>query len=387
MPICWRCPSLCEKFFVLLFCFLFSPHASAIDFPEIPSPDIGAPIWLLMDHDSGRVLASSNADKPVAPGRLTQLMTAYVLFGKLKSEKWRLDEQVNVTSRASNAKGAKLFLRPQTTVRAEDLLQGMIVRSATDAALALVEHVSGSETNFVTEMNAAARSLGLNHTTFTNAGGYDETGQVSTARDLSLLASALIRDFPEDYKKFSQKEFVYQEINQYNRNALLWRDSSVDGLKAGFTRNGGYVSIVSAKRDGMRLIATTLGARDENTQVDAGQKLLDYGFRYFETRLLYAVNVPAAHVRVWMGNQSSLPLGLRQNLYLTLPRSWHQKLSARLMVKEMIYAPVPLGQTLGSLSLDIDRQTLAEYPLVALKEISTGNFLQRGIDRIQLWLR
>jgi len=379
--------SLAQKFSLFLLALLLNGGASAITFPEIPTPDIAAPAWLLMDHDSHWVLAEKNADKPLAPGKLTQLMTAYVLLAKLKSGKWRFDEQVNVTYRAQNAKGARLFLSPQTSVRAEDLLQGMIVRSANDATIALVEHISGSEINFVVEMNTMARALGLNRTTFTNATGRDEAGQVSTARDLGFLTSALIRDFPEDYKRFAQKEFIYREISQYNRNALLWRDPNVDGVKAGFTRTLGYYSIVSGKRDGMRLIAAIMGARDENAQVVAGQNLLEYGFRYFETRLLYAADIPAVRVRVWMGDQSTVPLGMRQNLYLTLPRAWHSKLSARLMVKEMIYAPVQLGQTMGSLSLEIEHQTLAEYPLVALKEIPKGNFFERGVDRIQLWLQ
>ncbi len=379
--------SLAKKITTLLFGLLLSARVNAITFPDIPAPDIAAPNWLLIDHDSGRVLSEKNSDKSFAPNSLTQLMTVYVLFAKLKAGKWRLDDQVNITFRAWNAKGARLFLHPQTTARAEDLLQGIIVRSANDASIALIEHVAGSETNFVAEMNATARRLGLSRTTFTNATGRDETSHVSSTRDLALLTSALIRDFPENYQRFSQKEFIYKEINQYNRNALLWRDASVDGLKTGSTRASGYCAIVSAKRDGMRLIAVIAGARDENTQVASAQQLLDYGFRYFETRLLYTTEVPAARVRVWMGDQSSVPLGVRQNLYLTLPRGWHQRLSARMMVKEKIYAPVPLGQTMGSLSLDIDRQTFAEYPLVALKEIQTGNFFQRGIDRIQLWLQ
>lgn len=371
----------------LLLAVLLCCRAHAVTLPEIPAPSIAAQAWLLVDHDSGKVLAERNADKPLAPASLTKLMTAYVLFGKMKSATLRLDDPVTIGQQAWNAKGARLFLRPGATARVEDLLKGMIVLSANDAAMALAVHVAKSEAGFVAEMNAAAQALEMRHTVFMNVTGHDEKGHVSTARDLARLSSALIRDFPDYYKWFALKEFSYLEITQHNRNALLWRDRSVDGVKTGETRSAGFCLIATASRDGMRLIATVLGAGDENARVEAGQKLLDHGFRQYETRLLYTADVPAVRVRVWLGDQSSLPLGVRQNLYLTLPRGWHEKLSARLLVKEMLQAPVKLGQAMGTLALDLDRQPFSEYPLVALKQIETGNFLQRAIDRIQLWSR
>lgn len=377
------------KQFFLLSIFLFSfcclpGHAAP---PEIPPPEIAAPAWVLMDHDSGQVLAERNGDKALAPASLTKLMTAYVLFAKLKAGKLRLDDDVAVSPQAVKAKGARLFLRPGTTARAEDLLRGMIVVSANDAAVALAEHTAKNEASFVMEMNLAARALGLEKTSFVNATGQDEPGQVSTARDLARLTSALIRDFPEYYKWFAQKEFSYQDIAQYNHNALLWREPGADGVKTGHTRAAGFCLSASANRDGMRLIATVLGARDDAARVSAGQKLLEHGFRHFETRLLYAANVPALRVRLWMGDQSMLPLGVRHNLFLTLPRGWHEKLHARLVVKQELAAPVQQGQVMGTLALDLDRQPYAEYPLVALQEIGAGNFLQRTIDRVQLWLQ
>ena len=371
----------------LLLTVLLSNLAHAATPPEIPAPTVAAQAWLLVDHDSGSVLAERNADKPLAPASLTKLMTAYVLFGKMKSGTLRLDDPVTIGQQAWNAKGARLFLRPGTTARVEDLLKGMIVLSANDAAQALAVHTAKSEAGFVIEMNVAAQALEMRNTVFLNTTGHDQKGHVSTARDLARLSSALIRDFPDYYKWFALKEFSYLDITHYNRNALLWRDRSVDGLKTGETRSAGSCLIATASRDGMRLIATVLGAADENARVEAGQKLLDHGFSQYETRLLYTADVPAVRVRVWLGDQSSLPLGVRENLYLTLPRGWHEKLHARLVVKEMLQAPVMLGQAMGTLALDIDRQPFSEYPLVALKEIETGNFLQRAIDRIQLWLR
>ncbi|GAB4509512.1 MAG: D-alanyl-D-alanine carboxypeptidase family protein [Sulfuricaulis sp.] len=375
-----------KKFSILLFACLIFSHAVAAP-PEIPPPDIDAPAWVLMDHDSGQVLAGRNSDKPLAPASLTKLMTAYVLFGKLKAGKWQLDDKIAISQQAVKSSGARLFLRAGTTVSAEELLQGMIVVSANDAAIALVEHAAKNETNFVMEMNVTARALGLRQTVFANATGHDEKGQVSTAHDLARLTSSLIRDFPEYYEWFARKEFTYHEITQYNHNALLWRDSSVDGVKTGQTRSAGYCLSVSARHDDMRLIATVLGARGENARVSAGQKLLEHGFHHFETRLLYAADVPALRVRLWMGDQSMLPLGVRRNLYLTLPRGWHEKLRARLVVKETPAAPVQQGQVMGTLALELDRQPYAEYPLVALREIGTGNIFQRTIDRVQLWLQ
>ena len=376
-----------KKFSGLLFACLIYSHAAAAAPPEVPPPDIAAPAWVLMDHDSGQVLAERNADKPLAPASLTKLMTAYVLFGKLKAGTLKLDDRISISRQAWSAKGARLFLRPGSSVSAEDLLKGLTVLSANDAAIALTERVAGSEKNFVAEMNAAARGLGLDHSVFMNATGQNEKGHGSTARDLARLTAALIREFPEYYHWFSLKEFSDGRITQYNHNALLWRDLTVDGVKTGQSRSAGFCLIASARRDGMRLIAVVLGAQDENARVEAGQRLLDHGFRRFETRLLYAADIPAVRTRVWRGDQSTIPLGAGRNLYLTLPRGWHEKLHARVTVTESLNAPIQRGQAVGTIALDLDREPLAEYPLVALKQVGEGNLLQRTIDKIQLWLQ
>ena len=376
-----------KKFVGPLCAALLCGHAVAAAPPEVPSPDITAPAWVLMDHDSGQVLAERSADKPLPPASLTKLMTAYVLFGKLKAGTLKRDDLILISQQACNAKGARLFLRPGSSIRAEDLLKGLIVLSANDAAIALTERVAGSEKNFVAEMNAVARGLGLDHSVFMNATGHNEKGHGSTARDLARLAAALIREFPEYYSWFSLKEVSDGGITQYNHNALLWRDLTVDGVKTGQSRAAGFCLIASARRDGMRLIAVVLGARDENARVEAGQRLLDHGFRHFETRLLYAADIPAVRTRVWRGDQSTIPLGAGRNLYLTLPRGWHEKLHARVTVTESLIAPVQRGQAVGTIALDLDREPLAEYPLVALKQVGEGNLLQRTIDKIQLWLQ
>ncbi|GMR03649.1 MAG: D-alanyl-D-alanine carboxypeptidase family protein [Gammaproteobacteria bacterium] len=361
--------------------------ASYAGAPSPQPPKIPAKAWFLIDHNSKSVLAEHNADKSLPLASLTKLMTAYLLFEKLKAGKFKLSDPIKVSFKAWNTKGSRIFIRPETWVIAEDLIKSMIVRSANDATLALVEHVAANEEEFVAEMNARAQALGMNRTFFKNATGLDQAGHYSTARDISRLASALIRDFPDHYKLFAIKEFTYNNIKQYNRNALLWRDKSVDGIKTGRTRSAGYCLIVSAKRDNMRLIAAVIGAKDENGRVEAGRKLLDYGYRNFETRLLYAANDPATMVRVWRGDGDELPLGVINNLYLTLPRGWHAKLRARLTVKDIQYAPIHYGQKIGTLSLDLDQEPFAEYPLVALKEVKVGNILQRTIDNVRLWLQ
>lgn len=386
-PVKFSLSEASKKFSCLLAACLIGGHAVAAVPPEVPPPDIAAPAWVLVDHDSGQVLAERNADKPLPPASLTKLMTAYVLFGKLKAGSLKLDDRIDISQQAWNAKGARLFLRPGSSVRAEDLLKGLIVLSANDAAIALAERGAGSEKNFVAEMNAVAHSLGLDRTVFMNATGHDEKGHVSTARDLARLAAALIREYPEYYPWFSLKEFSDGRITQYNHNALLWRDLTVDGVKTGQSRYAGFCLIASARRDGMRLHAVVLGARDENARVEAGQRLLDHGFRHYETRLLYAADIPAVRPRIWMGDQSTIPLGAGRNLFLTLPRGWHEKLRARVTVRESLNAPVQQGQDVGSIALDLDQQPLAEYPLVALKQVDEGNLLQRTIDRIQLWLQ
>ncbi len=378
-------------FFSLLLAFLFS--LSSFLLPGVAGatdsapPAVGAAAWLLVDHDSGAVLAEHNADAVRAPASLTKLMVAYLAFERLRDGSLKLDEPVRVSERAWATNGARLFLRSGTTITAEELLKGMVVRSANDATLALAEHLGGNTEQFVALMNEKARVLGLAHTRFANVTGLDREGHVSTARDLTLLAGRLMRDFPERYAWFALKEFAWGEVRQYNRNALLWRDDAVDGVKTGQTKAAGWCVIASAKRGPMRLTATVLGAKDDVARFDAAQRLLDWGYRRFETRLLYAAEVPATKVRVWHGNESVLPLGVMQNLYLTLPRGDHEKLRARLTVRDRQTAPVARGQQVGMLALELNGKPYAEYPLVAMKDIRAGNALQRTWDEFRLWLQ
>lgn len=362
--------------------FAYGPVRAAQAAPQ--APVVAAKAWLLVDHDSGQVLAAHNAEIPLPPASLTKLAVAYVLFGQLREGSLKLTERVSVSARAADAKGARMFLRPGEEISVEELLKGLIVVSANDAAVALAEYVAGSEAAFVAQMNAAARALGLMHTAFTNANGLPAKGHFSSARDLTRLASALLREFPDYYAWFGLKDFTHQGIRQYNRNALLWRDAAVDGIKTGQTREAGFCLVASAKRGAMRLTVSVLDATDENARVVAAQQLLDYGFRYHETRLLYAARATITRVRVWMGNSDTLALGSAENLYLTLPRGWHERVRARLTVKQDQVAPIRAGQTVGTLAFDLDQDPIAEYPLIALDEVPRGNIFQRTFDHVRL---
>jgi len=350
-----------------------------------PALSLDAQAWLLVDHHSGSVLTEHRADQPLAPASLTKLMTAYLVFERLRAGNMQLTDPVRVSATAAAAPASRLYLRAGESVTVEELLKGMIVRSANDATIALAEHVGGSEAAFVALMNARAHAWGMVHTHFVNATGLDRPGHISTARDMSRTTSALIRDFPDYYAWFALKQYAYHQARQYNSNALLWRDDSVDGVKTGHTRGAGFCLVASAKRDDMRLIATVMGARDDGGRLNAAQRLLDYGFRNFETRLVYAANHPAAQARVWMGTSEELPLGVSENLYVTLPRGWYAKLKPQLTIQPLLQAPVKQGQKLGVLALKLEEQVLGEYPLVALQEIAPGGLFQRTLDSVRLW--
>jgi D-alanyl-D-alanine carboxypeptidase (penicillin-binding protein 5/6) len=369
----------------LLLLLAFVGHAAAATESPPVAPEVPAKAWLLIDHDSGQALAARGAEQRLPPASLTKLAVAYTLFQQLRAGTLTLNERARVSARAADTKGASMFLRPGESVSIEELLKGMLIVSANDATVTLAEHVAGSESAFVERMNEAVRTLGLANTHFVTTNGLPAAGHVATARDLARLASALLREFPEFYSWFGVKEFSRNNIRQFNRNALLWRDASADGFKTGQTREAGFCLVASAKRGPMRLIAVVLGAADENARVVAAQQLLDFGFRHFETRLLYAAHAEVTQLRVWMGDRSALALGPVQSLYLTLPRGWHERARLRLSVKQDQTAPIAAGQAIGALTVDLDQEPIAEYPLVALEAVARGNVFQRTADHVRRW--
>ena len=355
--------------------------------PLVPEPPaIAAKSYLLLDFASGDVLADYRADEALEPASLTKLMTAYIVFGELKSGRLGLDEQVLVSEKAWRMRGSRMFIEVDTEVRVGDLIQGMIVQSGNDASIALAEHIAGSEASFVELMNAEAARLGMTQTVFRNTTGLPSRGHLSSARDIAALAQALIAEFPEYYAWYSQRYYTYNNIKQHNRNALLWRDESVDGLKTGYTSRAGYCLVSSAERSGMRLIAVVMGMENPRARTAGSQALLDYGFESFETRKLFARGQPVTAARVLKGEQAHAPLGVAQDLYVTIPRGQLTALSADLAVPGSLVAPVAANGAVGALDIFFAGRKLLSEPLVVLNAVPEGSLWTRVRDGFALWL-
>ena len=373
------------SFFFLLSPFLCLTPASANPW-NIPAPDLPARAFVLIEVQSGTELAAVNADMRLPPASLTKLMTAYLLFGDLRAGTLKLDELVTVSRYAARLPGARMFLREGDQVPVEELFKGMLVQSGNDATVALIEQASGTLPLFVARMNAMAAELGLANTHFANATGLDNPQHYSSARDLTRLAVALKRDFPEYAGWFALKEYGWAGIVQPNRNRLL-RDPGVDGLKTGHIETAGYCLVASAQRDGMRLIATLLGTDSEHERTRSGRRLLEFGFRQFETRLRYRSGTPVVILPLWLGVNDAVSLGVQRDAWITLPRGGFADLSARALLPQPRRAPVTRGESLGRLKLVHNGQALAELPLVALSDVSEGNLAKRAADRLRLWFR
>ncbi len=341
--------------------------------------------WVLIDQASGHELAGSQADLPLAPASLTQLMTAYVLLGDIAKNKLSLGEALTVPEAATRVAGARVFLKAGDHVSVDTLLQAMLVHSAGDATLTLVTAADGTEAAFVARMNREARRLGMTKTRFMNATGLSEPGHESTARDLALLGRALIRDFPGRLAFFSQKEFAYKDISYYNGNRLLWRDETVTGLKAGRTAEADYCLAASAKRGNQRRIAVVLGARSDAQRTQEALKLLNYGFENFDSVLLYRAQNPVKVAPLYRGQRSLVSMGFMQDFHLLMPRGAADRIKAEVITQQPIVAPVRKGQPLGTLRLSLDGKPLGDYPLVALHDVSVAGILGRGWDSIRLF--
>ncbi len=351
----------------------------------VPSPpDIAAKAYLLMDYHSGRILTAHEIDARDQPASLTKLMTAYVVLNELKNGTIKLDDKVLISEKAWRMKGSRMFLKLKSRVSVDDLLMGMIVQSGNDASVALAEHTAGSEETFVQLMNQYAKRLGMNNTHFMNCTGMPEKGHYSTARDLAKLSQAIIRDFPDHYSLYKIKKFTHNNITQPNRNRLLWLDPRVDGIKTGHTEAAGYCLIASAKQGEMRLISVVLGTNSENARARESRKLLNYGFRFYETFKLYEAMKPLTETRIWKGTEEHLPLGLANDLYITAPRGQRNKIKAQMTLQSNIIAPAHEGQAFGQVEVKLDDTVLSKQTLVALKNVETGNLWRRLIDNIVL---
>jgi len=360
--------------------------------PVPPPPTIDAKSWVLMDYTSGQVLAESNMDMRVAPASITKVMTSYVVSAELAHGKIHMNDKVTISERAwrsggAGTDGSTSFLQLNSQVDLKDLLYGMIIQSGNDAAIALAEHVAGSEETFATLMNQYAAQLGMSGTNYMDASGLPNPNHYTTAHDIALLSRALIHDFPEEYKIYAVKDFEWNGIKQHNRNTLLWRDSTVDGIKTGHTSEAGFCLATSALRGDQRLIAVVMGAPSEKMRADDNQALLAYGFRFFETHKLYDASKPLATPELWKGAVANLPLGVAEDVLITFPRGRYNDLKAALEMPSRLVAPIAKGAKVGSLKVTLDDKVLLERPLVALEEGAEGGFFKRMSDGAWMWFK
>jgi D-alanyl-D-alanine carboxypeptidase (penicillin-binding protein 5/6) len=376
---------------LLLFAFLISPLAvaqqTAAPLPVPPPPAVAAKAYVLYDVASGQTLASQNPADRVEPASLTKLMTAYLTFAALKQGRIKLDQAVPVSPRAWKTEGSRMFIEPNRPVTVDELIRGMIVQSGNDACIALAEAIAGSEEVFAQMMNREAVRLGMKNTSFMNSTGLPNPQHYTTAQDLTLLVSALIRDFPEYYPIYSQKEFTYNKITQANRNRLLWLDPTVDGVKTGFTEAAGWCLITSSKRGERRLISVVLGAPSENARVTENQKLLNYGFQFYDAVRLYQKGQVVANLEVWKGAEKQLKAGFNQDLWLSVPKGAGDRLQATIERQQPLVAPVSAGQRVGTVKLSLDGKSLGEYPLLALEQVAIASFFGRAWDSLRLWFK
>ena len=354
--------------------------------PPVPAaPQIGAESYLLMDFNSGRVLVENNADLRVEPASITKMMTAYVIFGELREGKITLEEAVNVSETAWRTGGSRMFIEPGMEVTVEDLLRGMVIQSGNDASVALAEHVAGTEAAFASLMNHFAAQLGMDGTHFMNSTGLPDPEHYTTARDVAVLSLATIRDFPDFYAWYSEKEFTFNGIRQHNRNTLLWRDPAIDGLKTGHTESAGYCLAASAKRDGMRLISAVMGSTSEASRASESQTLLNYGFRFFETVQLYQAGQELARARVWKGMADEVELGIGEELFVTIPRGRYDDLEARVQMQPQLTAPLEQGAVVGQIAVTLDGEAVAERDLLTLAPVEQAGFFGSTWDGLRLW--
>lgn len=377
---------LLSLFTLVLTAFLWVNTANAAP-RMIPSPpSLAASSWLLIDANSGHVIVEHNADQTLPPASLTKMMTSYIADEQIASGNITLEDEVLISEKAWRKGGSKMYIRVGTRVRLEDLLRGIIIQSGNDASIAVAEHIAGSEEAFADLMNKHAISLGMHNTQFQNATGWPAPEHYTTARDLSLLARAIIYDHPDHYGMYSEKEFTYNDIRQPNRNKLLWRDPSVDGLKTGHTDEAGYCLVASAERNGMRLISVVMGTKSENARATESMKLLTYGFRFFETVKSYEAMNEMVESDIWLGQQDKIKLGVDKDLWITIPRGASKDVKAQLDYASQLKAPIQEGDEVGTVKLVLDDDVLTETSLVALETVEEAGFFKRIWQHIMLFI-
>lgn len=371
---------------VLFFSFFLLPISSWS--AAAPPPKLAVNAYILRDMNSGTIIASENKDKQLEPASLTKMMTAYLTFGALKQGHIKPDQQVPVSTKAWKAEGSRMFIEPNKPVTVDELLHGLIIQSGNDAAIALSEAVAGSEEQFAVMMNEQAKKLGMAATHYMNSTGLPDPQHYTTASDLILMAESLIRDFPEQYRRlYSQKEYTYNKIKQNNRNRLLWLDPNVDGVKTGHTKAAGYCLVSSAKRGNTRLIAVILGAKNEAMRASESQRLLNYGFQFFESTLVYKQGQAVSNIPVYKGYAKTVTATVADDFYLSLPKGDYANVKATMTSKQPIIAPIKEGQAIGKISFSLAGKVIHEETLVAATKVGPAGVIGRMIDSIKLLVK
>ncbi|MDD1611741.1 MAG: D-alanyl-D-alanine carboxypeptidase [Methylococcaceae bacterium] len=371
-----------KLFAITLLATVLQANAETVEIQTPAPPSLDAKAFIVQDFQSGKVLAENNADEKLAPASLTKIMTVYVVFKELANGHLHLDDLATISKKAWGTSGSRMFIEVNAQVKIEDLLKGVIIQSGNDASVALAEHVAGDEATFADMMNQHAARLGMKNSHFKNADGLPVEDHYTSARDLAILTTALIKEFPQYYPWFSQKEFTYNKIVQHNRNLLLSRDSTVDGVKTGHTEEAGYCLVASAIRNDMRLISVVMGTKSANSRAVENQNLLNYGFRFFESPRLYEGKTSLSDARIWKGDAQTISLGLTESLHATIPRGGSSDLKSTIHINEPIIAPVKEGDKLGTVEVTYKDKVIDQKDLIALNSVGEGNIARRLFDGV-----
>ncbi|HYN53850.1 MAG TPA: D-alanyl-D-alanine carboxypeptidase family protein [Methylotenera sp.] len=374
--------------FASLFAFSLSQSANAGGAQIAPPPSLAVKAYLLKDYNSGNIIASQKSDMRVEPASLTKLMTVYLAFKAIKNGHLQLNQTLPVSELAWKVEGSKMFIEPNKPVTVDELLHGTIIQSGNDSSIALAEGIASSETLFAEMMNKEAQRMGMKNTHYINSTGLPDAQHYTTAKDLSLLATALIHDFPTEYQRlYSVKEYTYNNITQPNRNRLLWLDPNVDGMKTGHTESAGFCLISSAKRDGVRRISVVLGAPTDAARATESQKLLNYGFQFFDSKLVYKQGQSINQLKVWKGAENQVASTVANDLFLTLPKGEYANVRAIMSSTQPLIAPIKKGQVIGNVKFTLNGKTIDERALIAAKSIDAAGILGRAWDSIKLLLQ
>ena len=365
---------------VLAYLIITNVVMAAESLPVPAPPQFDASSYVLMDFGSGAVLAEHNSRERVDPASITKIMTAYVIYKSLAAGDITLEDQVEISEYAWRSIGSRMFVEVGNKIKLEDLLLGLIIQSGNDASIALAEHVAGTEQAFADVMNAQAKRIGMKDSHFVNATGLPDTDHFTTAYDIALLSRAMISEYPEEYKRYSQKEYTFNGIKQFNRNRLLWRDAAIDGIKTGHTEAAGYCLAASAVKNDMRLISAVMGTASDKARTVNSQALLNYGFRYYESHKLYKAGEVLAQQRMWKGESKTVQLGLDKDLFVTIPRGQYENLKADMAIDSEIIAPIQQGDQVGVVKVTLEGKDYLEQPLVALQANPEGGLWRRIVD-------